>query len=345
MSGFARKLIRWQRRHGRHDLPWQDTLDPYRIWLSEVMLQQTRVDAVIPYYERFLGRFPDVRALARAPEGEVLRVWSGLGYYARARNLHAASRLIVQVHGGRFPRSPEALAALPGVGRSTAAAIAVFAFGGRAAILDGNVRRVLARCFGIEGFPGSPAIARRLWSLAESLLPVRSIRGYTQGLMDLGAAVCVRTRPRCEICPLAAECVAARQGRVDRIPAPRPKRAVPVRNARWLLLVHRGRVLMEHRPSSGLWGGLWTFPQAGRCDARSIRRSLGCEIASMRRLPLLEHGFTHFRLRVRPFLFEVRDAAPNSRSSERHWLGISEAARSAVPAPVKKLLLELARRR
>lgn len=309
------------------------------------MLQQTRVDAVIPYYERFLGRFPDVRALARAPEDEVLRLWSGLGYYARARNLHTAARRIVQVHAGRFQRSPEALAALPGVGRSTAAAIAVFAFGSRAAILDGNVRRVLARRFGIEGFPGSPAVARRLWSLAESLLPQRSIRGYTQGLMDLGATVCVRTRPRCDICPFAAECVAALQGRVNRIPAPRPKRALPVRNARWLLLVHRGRVLLERRPSSGLWGGLWTFPQAGKGDARSIGRSLGCEIASVRRLPPLEHGFTHFRLRVRPFVCEVREAAPNSGSSARRWLGIAAAARSAVPAPVKKLLHELARRR
>ena len=309
------------------------------------MLQQTRVDAVIPYYERFLGHFPDVRALARAAEGEVLRLWSGLGYYARARNLHAAARRIVQVHAGRFPRSPEALAALPGVGRSSAAAIAVFAFGSRAAILDGNVRRVLARRFGIEGFPGSPAVARQLWSLAESLLPERSIRGYTQGLMDLGATVCVRARPRCEICPFAAECVAARQGRVDRIPAPRPKSAVPVRNTRWLLLVHRGRVLLERRPSSGLWGGLWTFPQAEKCDARSISRSLGCEIASMRPLPPLEHGFTHFRLRVRPLLCEVRETPPNVRSSARHWLGFAAAARSAVPAPVKKLLQELARRR
>ena len=342
MSGFARTLIRWQRRHGRHDLPWQHTRDPYRIWLSEVMLQQTRVDAVIPYYERFLERFPDVRALARASQDEVLRLWSGLGYYARARNLHAAARQIVRMHAGRFPRSPEALAALPGVGRSTAAAIAVFAFGRRAAILDGNVRRVLARCFGIEGYPGRPAVAQRLWSLAESLLPQHSIRGYTQGLMDLGATVCVRARPRCNICPFAAECVAVRRGRVDRIPAPRPQAARPVRDTRWLVLVHDGRVLLERRPSSGLWGGLWIFPQAEKWDARSVRRLLGCEIASLRPLPPLEHGFTHFRLRVRPLLCEVRAAAPYAGSPSHRWLGIAQAARSAVPAPVKKLLQALA---
>ena len=345
MSGFATTLIRWQRRHGRHDLPWQDTRDPYRIWLSEVMLQQTRVDAVIPYYERFLDRFPDVRALARAPQGEVLRLWSGLGYYARARNLHAAARRIVRMHAGRFPRSPEALAALPGVGRSSAAAIAVFAFGRRAAILDGNVRRVLARYLGIEGFPGSPAVARRLWALAESLLPQRSIRGYTQGLMDLGATVCVRVRPRCDICPFAAECVAARRGLVERIPAPRPKGTRPVRDARWLMPVHDGRVLLERRAASGLWGGLWTFPQAEKCDARSVRHSLGCEIAAMRPLPPLEHGFTHFRLRVRPFLCEVSEPGPNIRRSSHRWFGIAQAARSAVPVPVKKLLHELARLR
>lgn len=306
------------------------------------MLQQTRVDAVIPYYERFLRRFPDVQALARASEDEVLRLWSGLGYYARARNLHAAARRIVRVHAGRFPRAPRALAELPGIGRSTAAAIAVFAFGGHAAILEGNVRRVLARCFGIEGFSGEPAVARELWSLAETLLPERSIRGYTQGLMDLGATVCLRTRPRCGICPFAAQCVATRAGRVDEIPAPRPRRTLPIRDARWLLLLHRGRVLLERRPSSGLWGGLWTFPELTTGGARSAGRALGCEIDSVRRLPLLEHGFTHYRLRVMPLLCSVRAVAPEVRQPGRLWLDVAAAAQGAVPVPVRKLLQQAA---
>ncbi len=341
MQEFARSVVRWQRRHGRHDLPWQRSRDPYRIWVSEVMLQQTRVDAVIPYYERFLARFPDVQALARAREGEVLGSWSGLGYYARARNLRAAARRLVAERAGRFPRAPEALAALPGVGRSTAAAIAVFAFGRRAAILDGNVRRVLARSFGVGGFPGHPAVARRLWSLAEAQLPRRSIRAYTQGLMDLGAMVCLRTQPRCAQCPLAPQCVALKEGRIDRIPAPRPKKALPVRVRHWLLRVHRGRVLLERQPSDGLWGGLWAFPQATQGEFRSVRRALGCERASVQRLPSFEHGFSHFRLRVHPLLFRGRAVCGRKRPEQR-WIRLADAVRGAVPAPVRRLLQTLA---
>ena len=195
-SGFARRIVAWQRAHGRHDLPWQRVRDPYRIWLSEIMLQQTQVTAAIPYYERFLGRFPDVEALASAPLDDVLALWSGLGYYARARNLHAAARVVMAEHAGRFPQSPEVLATLPGVGRSTAAAVAVFSFGVRAAILDGNVKRVLARWAGIDGWPGEPRVERAMWTLAESLLPSADVEPYTQGLMDLGSSLCGRSRPR-----------------------------------------------------------------------------------------------------------------------------------------------------
>ena len=342
MHDFARKLIRWQRLHGRHDLPWQHLHDPYRIWLSEVMLQQTRVETVLPYFERFLARFPDVHALAASPVGEVLRLWSGLGYYARARNLHAAARQIVRAHTGRFPQNASALEGLPGLGRSSAAAIAVFAFGKRRAILDGNARRVLARCFGIAGFPGRSAVARALWSLAESQLPQRSIRAYTQGLMDLGAMVCLRTRPLCGACPVAARCVALREQRVREIPAPRPRKQLPLREARWLLLVRRGQVLLERRPANGLWGGLWVFPQLEARDARSAGRSLGCTIESTRALPPLDHGFTHFRLRIRPLLCEVDGNLPGRRLADRRWTDIARAARGAVPAPVRKLLRDLA---
>ena len=342
MRDFARSIVRWQRQRGRRGMPWQGVRDPYRVWLSEIMLQQTRVDAVTGYYLRFLARFPDVGALAQASQHEVLQLWSGLGYYARARNLHAAARELVAARAGRFPRSAEALAALPGVGRSTAAAIAAFAFGRRAAILDGNVKRVLARCFGVAGFPGETAVARQLWMLAERLVPARGVRAYTQGLMDLGATVCRRVRPLCGACPVAAHCVALREGRIAQLPAPRPRLALPLRKAHWLIALHAGRVLLERRPPSGLWGGLWAFPEAHGRDARALGRAVGCEIASLRRLPPLEHGFTHFRLRVQPLVCQVRRCTPRAEQGGRLWLDLADAAGSAVPAPVRTLLLRLA---
>ena len=239
MQDFASRLTAWQRRHGRRGLPWQGTRDPYRVWLAEVMLQQTQVAAVIPYYERFLARFPDVAALAAASQDEVLRLWSGLGYYARGRNLHAAAQAIAA--RGAFPRTPEDIGALPGVGRSTAAAIAVFAFGRRAAILDGNAKRVFARCFGVEG-------DKRQWDLAERLLPARGIRTYTQALMDLGATLCTRSRPACDRCPVAARCVARIEDRVDELPARRKRAPLPLRRATWYVVLHQGQVLLERRP-------------------------------------------------------------------------------------------------
>ncbi len=339
-SSFAEKLVAWQHRHGRRDLPWQGTRNPYRIWLSEVMLQQTQVAVVIPYYERFLARYPDIHALARASEEEVLALWSGLGYYARGRNLHAAAREIAQQ--GRFPDTQQRISELPGVGRSTAAAIAVFAFGRRAAILDGNVKRVLARCFGIEGWPGKKSIEQKLWKLAERLSPQRDIRIYTQALMDLGATVCTKRQPRCGDCPVRRSCVARRQGRTHELPAPRPKKEIPVRQATWLVLLKSGEVLLERRPGSGLWGGLWTFPETdGKDLAAHCRRALGCEVASMRKLEPLEHGFSHFRLRVRPVLCEVGRILPSAEAPGRLWIDIAEATQAAVPTPVRKLLLAL----
>src|SRR4051812_39484936 len=247
---FAQKVVRWQRRHGRRDLPWQGTRDSYRIWLSEVMLQQTQVGTVIPYYERFLKKYPSVAALAAADEEHVLELWSGLGYYARGRNLHRAARLIAR-HG--FPRTASAIADLPGIGRSTAAAIAAFAYGERAAILDGNVKRVFARVFGV-------ADEKALWPLAERLLPKRAIEIYTQALMDLGATVCAR-KPRCERCPIASECIALKEGRIHELPPPPARRELPQREVTWLVLRRNGAVLVERRPSPGIWGGLWCFPE------------------------------------------------------------------------------------
>jgi A/G-specific adenine glycosylase len=343
MSSFAVRLISWQRRHGRSGLPWQATRDPYRVWLSEVMLQQTQVAAVIPYYERFLRAFPTVRALADADEDEVLRLWSGLGYYARGRNLHRASRRIVFDLKGEFPKSADGLRELPGVGRSTAAAIAVFAFGKRAAILDGNVKRVLARAFGIEGWPGEPRVEAELWRLAERLLPKRDVGTYTQALMDLGAGVCARSKPQCARCPVKADCVARLHDRATELPAPRPRRALPSRRATWLVLVRAGEVLLEKRPSTGVWGGMWAFPEpAGRDLAGYCRRRLGCELATTKKLAPLEHGFTHFRLHVRPLLCEVRKTSALAESPGRLWMALGEARGAAVPAPVKRLLERLA---
>jgi len=343
MHDFAQRLIAWQRRHGRHDLPWQPAADAYAVWVSEIMLQQTQVDTVIPYYQRFLARFPDLAALATATLDEVLALWSGLGYYARARNLHAAARNILDRHGGVFPRRFEDILALPGVGRSTAAAIAALAYGERQAILDGNVRRVLCRLFGIEGWPGDKALEAQLWRLAQSLLPERDLTAYTQGLMDLGATVCTRNRPRCAVCPFADDCVAACQGRQSELPHPRPRRALPQRATAMLVLRHGPEVLLERRPPAGLWGGLWSLPEcAVDEDPAGVAERLGCRSRAARSLPTLTHTFTHFRLEIRPWLLTVDRCAVVAESGGRVWLTPEEAIEAAIPTPVRRLLAELA---
>jgi len=329
---FAQKLIRWQRRHGRHGLPWQGTRDPYRVWLSEIMLQQTQVSAVIPYYERFLARFPDVASLARASEEEVLGLWSGLGYYARGRNLRSAARMVASLGG--FPDKAEGLQALPGVGPSTAAAIAAFAFGRRAAILDGNVKRVLARQFGVEG-------EKEQWALARTLLPKKGIETYTQALMDLGATVCTRANPACGRCPVATGCVARREGRVAELPARGKRKPLPLKRATWLVLEHQGAVLLERRPSRGIWGGLWVFPEGPSSGLKPYcARHFSVAIARTRKLPVIEHGFTHFRLDIQPIYCNVIRRSARDGAG-RFWLDKDDAKGAAVPAPVKTLLAAL----
>jgi A/G-specific adenine glycosylase len=343
MSDFARRLIAWQKRHGRHDLPWQDTRDSYRIWVSEIMLQQTQVTAVIPYYRRFLASFPDVAALAGALPDEVLAHWSGLGYYSRARNLHEAAQIIVREHGGRFPVDYAALLTLPGIGRSTAAAISVFASGARRAILDGNVKRVLARYFAVEGYPGEKRVEDDLWRRAEALLPKRGIEAYTQGLMDLGALVCVRGRPHCDVCPVRSDCVAASRGLTARLPAPRPKKTLPHRTTVMLVLQRAGEVLLEKRPPSGVWGGLWSFPEvAPEEDAVAIcAKRYGAHVVPLPALPVVEHGFTHFRLSITPQLLRVSALAPRAAEPGHVWLPLPEARTAAIPAPVRRILAGL----
>ncbi|CAB3726292.1 Adenine DNA glycosylase [Paraburkholderia phenoliruptrix] len=348
-SDFSVRLIAWQRKHGRHDLPWQNTRDPYRIWLSEIMLQQTQVSTVIPYYAKFLARFPDVAALAAAPVDDVMALWAGLGYYTRARNLHRCAQAVVEQHAGAFPASVEELAELPGIGRSTAAAIASFAFGARATILDGNVKRVLARVFGVEGFPGEKKVENAMWTLAESLLPSNAsdddVSAYTQGLMDLGATLCVRGKPDCLRCPFAADCVANVTGRQRELPAARPKKAVPTRRT-WMLVLRDGNaVMLEKRPPSGIWGGLWSLPEAADEASLAARaREFGGDgggVSQLSPLAPLTHVFTHFKLDIEPRLAELDrgvGALAALGDADTAWVALSDLDSFGVPAPVRKLL-------
>jgi len=339
---FSARVIRWQRRHGRHDLPWQATRDPYRVWLSEVMLQQTQVATVIPYYERFLERFPDVRALAAASEDEVLALWSGLGYYARGRNLLRAARAVVARHAGKFPTRFDDLAELPGVGRSTAGAIAAIAGGERRAILDGNVRRVLARHAAVDGDPAGTAVSKRLWDIAEERLPVRDIGTYTQGVMDLGAQVCTARDPGCAACPVARDCVARIEGRVAELPGRRARKPRRRRRVQMLVVLSKGEVLLQKRPPTGIWGGLWSLPEVdeGLDPARALRSRWGLAAACAEALPAFEHAFTHYTLEVMPWLLRPRRAAAAAEGGTV-WLPLTELAGAALPSPVKRLLARL----
>ncbi|MEQ1590778.1 MAG: A/G-specific adenine glycosylase [Thiobacillaceae bacterium] len=343
VKNFSTRVIHWQRQHGRHGLPWQADRDPYRIWLSEVMLQQTQVATVIPYFLRFVERFPNLAALAHASEDEVLVLWSGLGYYSRARNLHKAAKLIVADGSGAFPQTPADIERLPGVGRSTAAAIAALAFGSTHAILDGNVKRVLARHGGIEGWPGEKAVEQLLWLLAESLLPQAGIETYTQGMMDLGASICTRSRPACMNCPIATDCIAHQHGRVSVLPTPRPKKTIPQKNIQMLLLMDRGEILLVKRPSSGIWGGLWSFPEIPEeCDAAThCHEQLGFTVTQTRSLPGLKHSFTHFHLHISPTLVHIASRPLTVESTGRLWLAKQDALGAALPVPIRKLLSRL----
>lgn len=345
LASFAPCLIAWQREHGRHDLPWQNTRDPYRIWLSEIMLQQTQVSTVIPYYARFLERFPTVEALAAAPIDDVMALWAGLGYYSRARNLYRCAQVVTEEHGGRFPSTVEGLAELPGIGRSTAAAIASFAFGARATILDGNVKRVLARVFGVEGFPGEKRVENAMWTLAESLVPDADasdadVSAYTQGLMDLGATLCTRGKPDCERCPFAGDCVAKTTGRQRQLPASRPKKAVPTRRTWMLVLLDGDAVMLEKRPPTGIWGGLWSLPEAAGEAALADRALTFGATAKASPLAPLTHTFTHFKLDIEPRVVELehKGAMLAANEGETVWVALREIDAYGVPAPVRKLL-------
>jgi A/G-specific adenine glycosylase len=339
----APRLLAWFDAHGRHDLPWQRERTPYTAWVSEVMLQQTQVGAVIPFYERFMARFPTVAALAAAPLDDVLSAWAGLGYYARARNLHRAARIVVAEHGGRVPEAFDALHALPGIGRSTAGAILAQATGQRWPILDGNVKRVLARYHAVEGWTGSPSVANELWRHAEEHTPHERVADYTQAIMDLGATVCTRARPACTVCPLASGCSAVRAGLQAVYPAPRPKRARPQRQVAVLVVrAPDGRVLLERRPAQGVWGGLYSLPELPPEESPRdwCARSLGAHVADERELAVIEHAFTHFDLDLTPKLVTLA-ASPSivADRDEWHWFRPGDELGVGVPAPVAALLM------
>ena len=357
MPTFSSSLISWQCEHGRNDLPWQGA-DPYRVWLSEVMLQQTQVATVIPYYLRFVASFPDVVTLANASEDEVLAHWSGLGYYARGRNLHRAARMIVDIHGGQFPQQYEQILALPGIGRSTAAAISAQAFHERRAILDGNVKRVLARYCGISGQTSKRAVEEELWQQAELLLPDLDIATYTQALMDMGAMLCTRSRPKCAVCPVQGDCIAMQTGRVNVLPTPKQKKLVPERSATFLLAMSDGKILLEKRKSSGIWGGLWCLPQFDEeddvqnwCALHGIESDKlirhhseigepADSIAQCEALVPFAHVFTHFKLHITPLLLYLAHKPPHQ--TEHVWLELDQALQAAIPTPVRLLLSRLA---
>jgi A/G-specific adenine glycosylase len=339
MSTFATRLIAWQRAYGRHDLPWQNTRDPYRIWLAEIMLQQTQVATVIPYYARFLTRFPSLDALAAAPVEEVMALWSGLGYYARARNLHRCAGIVATRYGGMFPGTPAVIATLPGIGRSTANSIAAVCFEAHAPILDGNVKRLLCRFLGIEGFPGATAVERQLWQAAEALLPPADVPRYLQAQMDMGATVCTRSKPRCCACPVATDCFARSAGRVSDLPAPRPKRDVPERAAIMLVVRLGQHILLEQRPPAGIWGGLLSFPELPEnADAASYcAQRFGVRVDAVTPAPSFMHAFSHFRLRIQPLICAGAGSVGVADSATR-WLAPDAWAQAAMPAPIRKIL-------
>ncbi|AIY39838.1 A/G-specific adenine glycosylase [Collimonas arenae] len=344
---FSAAVIAWQKQHGRHALPWQQTRDAYRVWLSEIMLQQTQVAAVIPYYQKFLSSFPDVHALAAAPSEAVMAHWSGLGYYTRARNLHRCAQRVVAEYGGVFPHDPELLQDLPGIGRSTAAAIAAFSYGVQAAILDGNVKRVFARVFGIEGYPGSKPIEDAMWQRAVALLPEQGVESYTQGLMDLGATLCTRSSPSCQTCPLARRCVALATDRVGELPVRKPKKAIPEKHTGMLVIVDRHQVLLEQRPDSGIWGGLLSLPEispeADFDTALSRATAAFGTVASCEPLQPFTHVFTHFKLQISPFQISLADRLDGIAQANYVWYPAGKLIDAPLPAPVKKLLLEVFR--
>lgn len=340
---FAQRLLSWYDSHGRKNLPWQQPITPYRVWISEIMLQQTQVDTVIPYFERFMARFPDLPSLAQAPQDDVLHLWTGLGYYARARNLHRCAQLVLEQHEGQFPDDLETLAQLPGIGPSTAAAITSIAFNQATAILDGNVKRVLARHRGIAGWPGQSAVAQQLWQAAHQFMAKRRCRDYTQAIMDLGATLCTRARPRCEQCPVAADCKAYQQNAVADYPGKKPTKVKPVKSA-YLLLVQtpEGEILLQQRPPQGIWGGLWCLPELPLTE--SLEQHIALHYGPTDEIHPWQgwrHTFSHYHFDIQPVLVKLTRRPGAVADSNSLWYNPKTPQAVGLAAPVKTLLAQL----
>ncbi len=347
MADFATTLVAWHKKHGRHDLPWQKDRTPYRVWISEIMLQQTQVATVIPYFNTFMETFPTVKQLADADIDRVLHLWTGLGYYARARNMHKAAVIIRDEHGGEFPGDIEGITALPGIGRSTAGAILSLSMDRAEPILDGNVKRVLSRYHGIHGWPGKKQVENELWDVATEHTPTKDVATYTQAIMDLGASLCSRTKPDCEHCPFNNECVANREGTQHLLPGKKPKKAIPVKQARFAIVENEaGEVLLERRPPSGIWGGLWGFPQCELEDDLEdwLREKHQVDTELLQHEPGLRHTFSHFHLDISPTRLRLREVVAGIEDKEELcWYKPSgkQKQQLGMAAPVKKLMDEL----
>ncbi|WP_062064582.1 A/G-specific adenine glycosylase [Cellvibrio sp. OA-2007] len=343
-SSFSAPVLKWFDRHGRKHLPWQQDISAYRVWLSEIMLQQTQVTTVIPYFERFIAQFPSVQSLAAAPIDEVLHLWTGLGYYARARNLHKCAQAVVNQYGGEFPATVAALAELPGIGRSTAGAIVSIAFQQRAAILDGNVKRVLARYHAVEGWPGQLPVANQLWEIAEQYTPKKRANHYTQAMMDMGATLCTRSKPKCEQCPLRDGCVAYAQGNPQDYPGKKPKKTLPEKAVQLLMLRNpAGDLLLQQRPAQGIWGGLWSFPElAMDADAQEFVETHFGKVIELEEWNSYRHTFSHYHLDITPVLIQLAKSPGAIGEAATHWYNPHQPDALGLAAPVKKLLEKLA---
>ena len=342
-ENIAPQLLEWFDVHGRHDLPWQGERQPYYVWLSEIMLQQTQVTTVIPYFQRFIERFPDIKSLAQAPLDDVLALWAGLGYYTRARNLHKAALLMAEKHQNAFPSKFDDALQLPGIGRSTAGAILAQSMGQRHPILDGNVKRVLTRLYAIPGWPGSAPIEKELWKLADKLTPEHRVVDYTQAIMDLGATVCTRSKPRCQNCPLSTQCLAYHQDTVANFPTRRPKKTTPVRTTNMVILVNEsGELLFYKRPPTGIWGGLWSFPETSEQETLSqwCEREYGHTIQRQHTLSTFRHTFSHFHLDITPVIAWIKTTYQVMDQEDLAWYNVNQAKQLGIAAPVKKLLTD-----
>jgi A/G-specific adenine glycosylase len=337
MKSFADLLITWHAKSGRHHLPWQQSKDPYSVWVSEIMLQQTQVATVIDYYHRFMKKFPTIKALAHADEEEVMQLWSGLGYYRRARFLHEGAQMIIDEMDGRFPSEFDMMIKIPGIGRSTAGAIAAFSFNQKKAILDGNVKRVLSRYFLITEWTGLPKIEKKLWDYAISLLPNKNIDTYTQALMDLGATICNK-KPQCGLCPLKKTCLAFEKNKVHLVPVPRPKKKIPTECTHMVIIKHHDEILLVKRPEGGIWGGLWSLPQfedTSTTPKAWVKKTFGLETSLLEKNLKASTTFTHFKLDI---TYSVLEAKLQRSKTPHTWLSLNNIEGAAIPAIIKKML-------